>query len=165
MNAARRVSAVFGCLTALILFCPAHAASSGENDFYRNLMKKKVATNADVLRSLARFKGYRGADQTDAELEYLRGAGVGVPRAVAAYPQRPATKGAAAGMFLNAMKSAADQRGLFGRIFTGSRRYAARDGKAQKLLPDDSIANEFMDGGDLMAILGRAVEQTRETSK
>lgn len=142
----------------LIMAFPIHARAS-ENDFYRNVIKKKVVTNEDVVRAVARFKGYRGAEQTADELRFLKSNGADVPRTVANFPKRPATKGLAAGMFLNAMQGAADQRGLFGRIFKGSRRYAARDGMAQKLLPSDSVANEFMDGGDLMAMLGRAVEQ------
>lgn len=137
-------------------------AAKSENDFYRKLMKKKVATNADLIRAVARFKGYREQDRTESEVAYLRESGIRVDRDAARFPKRPVTKGVAANLFMNAMKSAADQRGLMGRIFTTSRRYAARDGMAQKLLTGDSLSHEFMSGGELMAMLGRAVNQTDE---
>ena len=138
---------------------PAKKAGKSANDFYRKLMKKQVATNEDVIRAVARFKGYHGGDNSGDEIKYLQTVGVRVDRNMPLHPRRPATKGAAANMFLNAMKSAADQRGLMGRIFTGSRRYAARDGMAQKLIAGDSLYHEFMTGGELMGMLGRAVNQ------
>ncbi|MBI4180242.1 hypothetical protein HY522_12545 [bacterium] len=126
-------------------------------------MKAPVATHEDGIRAVARFKGYRGQDLLDAELRFLYDEGVRLPRSIRRNARQPLTKGEASNMFLNAMRSAADKRGLFGRIFTGSRRFAARDGMAQKLLPAGSYANEFMSGAELMAMVGRAVEQTEKS--
>ena len=150
------------CPWLCILFLSFPAFAQSENDFYRYLLKKPVATQEEAVRSVARFKGYHGADNMDEELRFLDGQGVKFSRTIRSIGRQPVTKGEAAKMFLNAMRDAADQRGLLGRIFTGSRRFAARDGMAQKLLPKDSFANEFMSGAELLTMLGRAVEQTEK---
>lgn len=163
---APRLSYVFVrvCITCVCLcvaiFSMYSIVSASENDFFRTLSRKDIATNEDVLRAAARFRGYKGADGSAAELAYLQNLNVKMPRVLIKYPKRPSTKGSAANVFLNAMGSSADARGLFGRLFSGSRRYASRDAMSQKLLPRDSIANEFISGGELLAMLGRAVEQT-----
>lgn len=138
------------------------SAAKSETDFYRELQKKPVATNEDSIRAVARFIGYRGAENAEAEVAYVRANKVKIRRNMLQTLRGPVRKGEAANLFLNAMGHAADNRGLFGRLFSGSRRFAARDAMAQKLLPPDSFMNEFMTGGDLLAMLARAREQAEE---
>ncbi len=144
--------------TSTLCLLPSSIRAS-ENDFYRGLQRKPSATNEDVVRAVARLRGYRGDEEWQRESQYLVAQGVKFRRNMLKTPHAPATKGDAANLFLNAMDNAAGDRGLFGRLFPRSRRFAARDGMAQKLLPDDSYMNEFISGAELLAMLGRASEQ------
>ncbi|OGH60322.1 MAG: hypothetical protein A3G34_09775 [Candidatus Lindowbacteria bacterium RIFCSPLOWO2_12_FULL_62_27] len=136
--------------------------AQSENDFYRDMIKKPVASKEDLVRAVARFRGYRGPDMAQEEAQHLLNQGVRFRKSIMKAIRAPVTKGEAVNLFLNAMDSAADQRGLMGRLFTRSVRYAARDGMAQKLLPSGSYAHEFMSGAELLAMLGRAVEQAQK---
>ncbi len=144
---------------ALIPVGARSAAAQGENEFYRTLARKPIATREDVIRCVARLGGYRGPDQVEREIAYVKEQGIKLGRAVERNARAPVTKGESSRVILSAMRGAAVQRGLLGRIFTGSRRYAARDAMAQEILPTDSYMNEFMTGGELLSMLSRAVDQ------
>lgn len=144
---------------ALLLVCAASARAESENDFYRALLAKPLAVQEDLVRAVARFKGYRGPSDLRSELEYLYDMDILFPRNIVALRDRPVTKGEATRVLLNAMGDSATRRGLLGRLFRNSKRYAARDGMAQKILPSGSYSGEYVSGSELMAMLGRAVEQ------
>lgn len=160
-----RAAAVLCLLSVALGLSSIEARAGTENEFYRELVKKPVASQSDLIRAAARMKGYRGPDRTEEELGYLDDLGVRFPKGILRRWREPVTKGEAAKVILNAMRSSADQRGIFGRLFTGSRRLAARDAMAQKILPSGSYANEFMSGAELMAMLGRAVEQMGKSNE
>lgn len=150
------------CLMPNALCLPASADS--ENDYFRALVKKPIASKEDLARVVARFKGYRGPDSVETELQYLIEHGVRFRKNAMRAIRAPVTKADAVLLFLNAMRAAADQRGVMGRLFPRSRRFAARDGKAQSLLPADSYMREYLSGAELLAMLGRAVEQMEKAN-
>ncbi|OGH56493.1 MAG: hypothetical protein A3G34_03575 [Candidatus Lindowbacteria bacterium RIFCSPLOWO2_12_FULL_62_27] len=162
MNRRGRFVFVRVCLCLFVshlLSFPVQAGS--ENDYFRALVKKPIATKEDLARVVARFKGYRGPASGDVapELQYLLDHGVQFRKNAMRVIREPVTKADAVLLFLNAMDAAADQRGVMGRLFPRSLRFAARDGKAQRLLPADSYIREYLSGAELLAMLGRAIEQ------
>src|SRR3990167_5279579 len=86
--------------------------SQSENDFYRDMIKKPVASKEDLVRAVARFRGYRGPDMAQEEAQHLLSQGVRFRKSIMKAIRAPVTKGEAVNLFLNAMDSAADQRGL-----------------------------------------------------
>ncbi len=135
---------------------PKKAAGGLEGAFYRDLKKKDVATVEDAIGAVSRFKGYKGNDDMQAELDFLTSQNVRFRKEItSAVARTPVTKGNAAHIFLTALNI---KSSVMRYMLPSSQRIAVRTAIAKKLLPKDSIATEKMSGGDLMAVLTKCVD-------
>ena len=140
----------------------ARAGGEGKTEYFRNLLQVKDATIEDAIHATARYKGYEGATDIDAEIEFLNKAGVTFPAAIKNIKGEPLDKGSATHLLMRALGV---KGGVMYRLFPGNQRYALREALDLGFLPADSIVSEKMSGADLLGLLVKVVEYTNKKLK
>ena len=160
--ASRKVLGGLMLIALLFATTGASALAESKNEYYRVLLRKKPATVEDVVRACARYKGYEANSDMRAELTFLYNQGIKFRPDIEQIKNQPLTKGNAVHMLLDAMTY---KGGFMYRLFPSSQRFALREAVYMKMVPDNSTVDEVMNGGDLLTLLAKVVEETDKQKK
>lgn len=153
--------AVVAVAVASLVFA-AQARAESKTEYFRELLKKKQATVGDAIHAVSRYKDYDGPVSMEKELLFLYDKGIKFRPDIMKIGDLPLTKGNGCHMLLTAMNY---KGGVMFRLFPSSQRFALREAIYMEMVKGDSTVSQVMTGGELLTLLSRVVEITRQQEK